>query len=156
MMRPRPVARMRDVARSDLAAFLALYTLAIFWVMVMVLTVYSRVRELPPQEPFYPVFILEGVFTTLCCLSVGLRTFRINLVLANGKRVTAKVDRYFALSIYAQVWLTYKVRGETVHQTLRLAATSFNRRLADLEEVEFYLPHSSGFKPVIGDLYMPP
>ena len=155
MRRPRPVARMRDVARSDLAAFLAIFFLVMFWLMVVVLGVYSQMRVLAAQAPYFTVYILVGAVTTLCCLSVALRTYRVNLVLANGKRVAAKVDRYFAFQVYAQVWLTYKAGGEMVQQRVWLAATTFNSRLADMEEVELFLPHSPGFRPVVGDLYRP-
>ena len=63
MMRPRPIATVREVVRTDLAAFLAVYALFLFWVMMLVLSVYSQQRTLPAQAPLYPVYILAGTVT---------------------------------------------------------------------------------------------
>jgi len=152
-MRPRPIATVREVVRTDLAAFLAVYALFLFWVMMLVLSVYSQQRTLPAQAPLYPVYILAGTVTALCFWSVKVRFDRVNAVLAKGWRVTATVDHFFVAQVYAEASLSYQVGGDTVHVKLWLPATKITRQLANLEQVVLFLPSSATLKPVIGNFY---
>ncbi len=152
-MRPRPIATVREVVRTDLAAFLAVYVLLLFWVVMLVLTIYSQQRTLPAQAPLFPVYILAGTVTALCFWSVKIRFDRVNAVLAKGWRVAATVDHFFVAQVYAQVSLSYQAGGDIIHVKLLLPATKLTRRLAGQEHVVLFLPSSATLKPVIGNLY---
>lgn len=146
---------MRDVVQSDLGAYLAVFFLMAFWTIVIIVAIANRYRDLAAQASYAPVYILVVGTTVLVALLIRLRTFQINLVLAGGKRVTATLNHYAAYHIYAQAWLTYKTGGEKADARLWLAASRMNRRLADMEEVELFLPPSANLPPVIGTLYGP-
>lgn len=136
------------VARIYPACFVPALLAGACWGMLLVIRVAAFVEERPADDFAGPVVAvtLLSLFALLLC---RLRAARIEEILATGRPVRARLERYLEYQQWATLWLAWEWQGETVRRKYGLTSGKPVSRLQDRDVVTLVLGDRPRRWPVI-------